>query len=157
MKTCTKCGLSKPLSDFTSSARTRTGKTARCKACTNLYHKARFEAGLASTADYFNRLVYMKRHKCAGRGVPFNLTADYLRTIWTDRCPVFGMLLIRGDRRSDANATLDRTDPALGYVEGNVVFMSALANRIKSNVTDPAFLRKVADYLEHTNGPRADY
>lgn len=35
MKTCTKCGIEKPLSEFHNSARAKDGKFSACKACRN--------------------------------------------------------------------------------------------------------------------------
>ena len=50
------------------------------------------------------------------------------------RCPALGIELRRGTnrRRIDQSPTLDRIDPNKGYVPGNVVVISFLANLIKS-------------------------
>jgi hypothetical protein len=48
-------------------------------------------------------------------------------------CPVLGISLASSvGVASDASPTVDRLRPELGYVPGNVVVMSNLANRIKS-------------------------
>lgn len=44
--------------------------------------------------------------------------------------------------------TLDRLVPDLGYVPGNVLVVSELANSIKSDAT-PAQIRAVADFYAH--------
>lgn len=44
--------------------------------------------------------------------------------------------------------TLDKLNPTLGYVKGNVAIISHLANSMKQNVTDPAAFRRLADWLE---------
>ena len=68
--------------------------------------------------------------------VPFDLTAEYLASIWTGVCPVFGVAIYLGTDRADERAAeLDRFTPELGYVEGNVAFLSRRANRLKNNTT----------------------
>lgn len=45
-------------------------------------------------------------------------------------------------------ATIDRVIPKLGYVPGNIIVISHQANSIKSNETNPANIRRVAEWLE---------
>ena len=84
------------------------------------------------------------------KGIPFDLDTDYLQSIATDKCPIFGTDFIwglhRGAKVNDATASLDRIIPELGYVKGNVVFISHMANRIKNDVTENE-LYAVADWL----------
>lgn len=65
--------------------------------------------------------------------VPCTITTDDI--IITRRCPVLGILLKKAAKAKQSNntASLDRIDPKKGYVPGNVIVMSALANRIKNN------------------------
>ena len=81
--------------------------------------------------------------------VAFNLTLDYLESIATDVCPVFGTTFMWGrneGKRGPEGATLDRIIPELGYIIGNVAFISDKANRIKAEFTENE-LYKVADWL----------
>lgn len=84
------------------------------------------------------------------QNVPFNLTIEYLESIKTDVCPIFKTPFewqrygLGG--KTDQSPTLDRIIPEFGYIEGNVVWISDLANRIKSNVTETE-LYAVADWL----------
>jgi hypothetical protein len=50
-------------------------------------------------------------------------------------CPVLGVAFKRGVNGSaiDTSPTIDRIDNSKGYVKGNVVVVSYLANRIKSS------------------------
>ena len=73
--------------------------------------------------------------------VPYNLTIAYLESIVTDTCPIFGTPFVwgasglgKGNTRDDT-PTLDRILPELGYIEGNVAFLSYRANRVKDNGT----------------------
>ncbi len=79
--------------------------------------------------------------------VPFNLTVEYIKAIYTDTCPVLGISLTRtiGGPSTDNSPTLDRIIPHLGYVEGNVMVISKLANQIKSSAT-PEQVQRVADF-----------
>lgn len=65
--------------------------------------------------------------------LPFNLTPEYLRSIWTGVCPVFGHRISFHKKRSYWSAEIDRVIPELGYVMGNVVWLSSRANRLKNN------------------------
>jgi hypothetical protein len=94
------------------------------------------------------------KDRCKARakelGIPFDLDIDYLENIATDECPIFKTKFVwglgRGCNNMDQAATLDRIIPELGYVKGNVVFISHLANRIKNNATEVE-LYAVADWL----------
>lgn len=68
--------------------------------------------------------------------VPFDLTPDYLEKLWTGICPALGIpIKWETDRSDDTAAELDRFNPLLGYVKGNVTFLSRKANRLKNNAS----------------------
>lgn len=78
------------------------------------------------------------------KGIPFDLTGEYLETIWTGYCPVFDTELRKPfDRKSKTHPdprdkhqpSLDRIIPAKGYVPGNVIWISTMANTIKQSAT----------------------
>jgi len=95
---------------------------------------------------------YLKRVKrrALDKGLPFDLDLDYLESIATDCCPVFKTPFVWGMYKAGTThkgtATVDRVIPELGYVKGNVVFISHQANTIKSNATEKE-LYTVADWL----------
>jgi len=69
--------------------------------------------------------------------VPFDLVLEDLVAIAVDECPIFHTkfvwgtsLLGKGNTRPDS-PTLDRILPELGYIKGNVAFLSYRDNRIK--------------------------
>lgn len=67
-------------------------------------------------------------------------------------CPILGIELEIGTGCfHDASPSIDRIRPGDGYTMDNVRIISWLANRIKSNVTDPIVFRKIADYVEAEN------
>ena len=73
--------------------------------------------------------------------VPFDLVLQDLIDIAIDECPVFHTPFVwgisglgKGKTRPDS-PTLDRILPELGYIKGNIAFLSQRANRIKDNGT----------------------
>lgn len=66
------------------------------------------------------------------RGLPVSaaITKDYLRQITVTICPVSGVELTQGTL-SDTDWSVDRLENDLGYVPGNICFMSARANQLK--------------------------
>ena len=88
--------------------------------------------------------------------VPFNLTPQYIRSIMTDICPVLGIPLERGVGTSTDNSpTIDRIIPELGYVEGNVMIISKLANQIKSSAT-PTQIQQAATFYSNLFATRPE-
>tara|TARA_R110002126_G_scaffold43449_1_gene124474 strand:+ start:694 stop:1335 length:642 start_codon:yes stop_codon:yes gene_type:complete len=94
------------------------------------------------------------------KGVPFEISKEYLIQLLAnapDKCPVFGTKFVinrytaknkenKGSFRDDS-VSLDRIIPELGYVEGNLVIVSDLANRIKTNAT-PEQIIKVGEFYK---------
>lgn len=85
-------------------------------------------------------------------GVPFELTVEYVLSLITDSCPVFGtpFIFAGNGKVCGDSATLDRKVPARGYIPGNVVVVSQFANSIKSNATAKEVAR-VAQWM-YENG-----
>lgn len=69
------------------------------------------------------------------RGIPYDLTPEFLKFIWTGICPISGeeiFLTTSSAERIDENAAeLDRFDPVKGYIKGNVTWISRKYNRKK--------------------------
>ena len=105
--------------------------------------------------------IWHRAKKRAARlGVAFDLPLSAVAV--PDNCPVLGTKLGVGQGRSLQSPSLDRIDPARGYVAGNCRVISDHANRIKGNLDleklksrakgGPADLRddyaKVVGYVE---------
>lgn len=68
------------------------------------------------------------------------------------RCPILGIpIKIQHGKCSPNSMSLDRINPKLGYVIGNIAVISHLANTLKSNQTDPAIFFKIGKWLEKQN------
>lgn len=80
-------------------------------------------------------LLALARQRAKAKGVPFSITEDDIKI--PHKCPALGIELKRGNtsRRLESSPTLDRINPAMGYVPGNVIVISCLANMIKTNAS----------------------
>lgn len=90
---------------------------------------------------HIGRAFSSARIRAKNKGVPFDITLEYLRSITPDTCPVFNVVFEWGasglgfGKFKPNSPQLDRIIPELGYVFGNVAFISHRANRIKDNGT----------------------
>lgn len=106
-----------------------------CKECAKDGQRARYAAHKRESP--FKLKMTRARSRAQNLRVPFDLTAEYIESIWTGVCPVFGIAisLTEKDRSDEYAAELDRFIPSLGYVIGNVTFLSRRANRLKNDTT----------------------
>ena len=84
--------------------------------------------------------------------LPFDLDIEYLAAIAPDICPVLKVNLAWGEQNKMPvyNApSVDKIIPNLGYVKGNVQWMSYLANAMKQNAS-PKQLHEFADWVKAT-------
>ena len=101
---------------------------------------------------HIGRFFQQSKSRAQNKNVPFTVTLKYLRDTAVDYCPVFGHKFVWGrshlgkGKTTGDSPSLDRIIPELGYVPGNVVFISHNANRIKNNATEKE-LYAVADWL----------
>lgn len=91
-------------------------------------------------------LVHVKavaKKKC----IEFNIeSTDF---VMPEYCPVLGIKITPwAGGLLPGSPSFDRINPRKGYVKGNVKIISLRANRLKSDCTNPAELRAVADYIE---------
>jgi hypothetical protein len=130
---CRGCGETHPLTNFP----LRNDRSFRprpyCNQCSNDINRVRYEA--YRDRDYFKWKCTKTKARAKSLGVPFDLTPESLKEIWTDCCPVSRVKFNLDDRSSDDYPELDRFIPSKGYVNGNVNFLSRRINRIKSDVT----------------------
>jgi hypothetical protein len=148
MKQCYKCKKSKNFYEFYLDNSSKDKLTSACKMCflkyKNIYR--------ATKHGFLTKALNSAKTRAKNKNINFNLDFEYLKDIATDTCPIFFVDLIyksttRGSGNADKNtAALDRIIPDLGYIKGNVVFISHWANTIKSNATEKE-LYAVADWL----------
>jgi hypothetical protein len=91
------------------------------------------------------RILFLSaRTRARKSNLPFEITQeDILELIGEGTCPVFGTPYnLTNDReRTDTSASLDKFNPKLGYVRGNVAVISWRANNLKHDATTNEMLR----------------
>lgn len=150
LKKCQSCCEIKEKSEFP----VRNDRSGRlrpyCKVCASDIAKARYKYHRESSP--FVHKCTRARSRSSSLGIPFNLTPEYLESIWTGVCPVFKHpISLTGDRKNEFTAELDRFIPELGYVKGNVHFLSRRANRLKNNVSSKELQQLLEWMLKNEN------
>lgn len=140
MKLCPQCKETKSSDSFHKNSNLKSGLETYCKTCRSANHKKSYGKNL------FNWIFRLKKSECKKKKIPFDLDEEYLKEIWTDYCPIFGVKLRINDKTHPDQYTLDRVDPSLGYIKGNVKFISFRANRIKYDATADE-LEKIANWI----------
>lgn len=143
MKQCSKCKQTKPIFEFFVDNRNKTKKSSCCKIC-------HVSSAYVTKEDHIRTLITQIKHRAKTKNIPFNISLKYLLSIKSDVCPVFNTELLWAQKRkkNDINSpSLDRIIPKLGYVEGNVAFISFKANNIKSDANCEE-LEKVLNWLK---------
>jgi len=118
-----------------------------CKSCANDIERSRYKSHRENN-PFLHRCTRAKS-RATGLGIPFNLDPEYLEKIWSGRCPVLLVdINLVTDRKDEYAAELDRFIPELGYVKGNVHWLSRKANRLKNNVT-VEILESLLDWMKN--------
>jgi hypothetical protein len=111
----------------------------------------------------YRRHLKLARTRVKLNGRLLNITLEYLKDLWEKqegRCPYTGWELENFETTSQWNnhqlntktASLDRIDSKLGYIEGNVQFVSVMANYAKLDFQEAQlleFCKAVFDYRYH--------
>ena len=79
------------------------------------------------------------------KGIPFSIEADDIEIPKT--CPIGGEELIKATGYAPNAMSLDRLNPSLGYVKGNVFVVSRIWNMKKSNMGIED-LEKIINYIK---------
>ena len=82
------------------------------------------------------------------KGIPHTINTNDIKKIWPkdNRCPILKKEFVMGYKKDKSYApSLDRVEPKLGYVKGNIMIISDIANRMKQD-TSLADLERFAHY-----------
>jgi hypothetical protein len=139
---CTSCGL------IAHVRVSRYDEDANCKHCSTVERNkalaGRGALGRTVTKTFFN---YFK-NGAKRRRVDFNVTIDYVESLWTGACTISG-LGITAPTTTDGNgnffrdgitASLDRIDSSKGYIEGNVQWVHKFINIMKNGFSQEEFI-----------------
>ena len=92
------------------------------------------------------RILYRIKSKAKKGGTPFDLELSDI--VIPDVCPILGMKLVnvnQGRGYHTNSPSLDKINPTLGYVKGNVRVISARANLLKNDATSHELRLVLAD------------
>ena len=135
-----------PLSEFCKDKNSTDGLKWMCKSCAKEYDANRCP---------FKKWFQKKKFNSQSAGIEFTIEptdipgvkireiktyfktkSSWEATEYPKVCPVLGMKLDWSMNGLQYNSpSLDRIDPTKGYIPGNVMIMSTLANRMKQNAT----------------------
>ncbi len=105
----------------------------------------------ARTRQRFNNVRVHAQKRATTGDVPFDITTSYIESIYPEdgKCPVFGFVMEFGGGYSDRDTSpsLDRILPELGYVPGNLRWISNRANTLKRDA-NLAELEAVVLYMK---------
>lgn len=134
-----------------SSDKAREGQRRRSKTFRDKHVEQERQRAWLNSQNTEKRIIYRTRSRAKAAGIPFDLAEDDV--VVPTHCPVLGIPLVRhqGKRGYHPDSpSLDRKVPALGYVKGNVVVISARANLLKNDAT-LSELEAVVHYLRVTS------
>lgn len=131
---CRGCSEDKPLEEYPI-RNDRSGRARPyCHSCSNNIARARYKA--YQKRDYFKWKCTKTKARAKRLNLLFDLTPEYLKEIWTGYCPITKEILSFDENWTNSNsAELDKIIPELGYIKGNVAFISRRMNKIKSEAS----------------------
>lgn len=161
---CRQCKEVKPVSE----ARIQRDRPVNfCKSCRNTNAKSLYikDSGRSRErvsrykntrwiSHYITTVFYNTKRNSEKKGVPFNLTTEYLRNVMAEQnesCFLSGLPFERSGTPGVKHArspSLDRIKPELGYTMGNVRFLCDGLNSAKSTGTDDQLLEMCRAVVE---------
>jgi hypothetical protein len=139
----------KPYSEFTEEKKKKRQSVAKDR-----INKILAESDESAKRYVLDRLIISSRSRAKERGMEHNLEKGDLYI--PDCCPVLNVRMYTQRSMNEEmtvaklnhSPQLDRIDPNKGYIHGNVIVVSAKANRIKSNAT-PEEILLVAEFYQN--------
>ena len=144
-KKCTRCNVVKELVEFHNHKKCKQGVSSICKNCLRIQVQERRRKNPAS------KLLTQARCRARAANIPFNI--DINDIVVPELCPVLNIpLVINFGQKTQApnSPSLDKVNPELGYVKGNIRVISNKANFCKSNLTE-AQLKSLYTYVQEHN------
>lgn len=151
---CNSCLIEKNESEFYIRKDGTFGKYRKtCKECKTSNQRRNYKK-YKENNPFLSRHVKMKA-SCKQRNIPYNLDEIYLEQIWTGVCPITGLKLVwscGGFENLPHFAELDRFIPSLGYIKGNVSWISRRMNHLKGNGSIEDF-KNILNWMENWKEP----
>lgn len=87
-------------------------------------------------------LLRSAKSRSKTKSIEFNISLDDI--VMPEVCPILKVVMIKGTRTAPS---LDRIDNSKGYVKGNVLVISTLANTMKNNASVDE-LKRFAEWVK---------
>lgn len=153
LKICSKCGEEKDLErEYSRNRKSAGGRHSQCKDCRREYVRVTASAvkeyrNTWYRENYKHIILKGARRRAIQRGIPFALTEDDIEI--PAYCPVCAReLRIAADKARSNSLSLDKWEPSLGYVPGNVWIICNRCNTRKRDMSPVellAFAHQVID------------
>ena len=165
MKTCSRCNETLELFNFYTSGKKVDGSSrynSWCKSCISSkmksYHKKTWGdeklqfTAYKRTKSVRSYITYLRQKAIVRKNSCINI--NELEEIWNKqngKCALTGweMTMILGKGNIATNASIDRIDSSLGYIENNVQFICRAVNIFKSNATEELLYKMCEAILEN--------
>lgn len=152
LKRCSKCGETKPTTEFYFNRVAKDGLQVICRLCRSV--------NVALAMDGWSSVAIQRVYASAGlrrkRGLDCAIDID---SAWLDsriaeigyRCELSGVKFNMDDSRSPAHPSIDRIDSNLGYTKNNCQIVCCSLNYAKNNRTQAEFVAFLAKLREGLN------
>jgi len=128
--------------------------------CNSKQCKKYQNSGYRDTERYvfYQRAYEIKKRRSSLKNIPvMDNLQDHLISLWRQSkiCAYTGEeMSINGYHQNPYAMTVDRKDPKLGYVEGNIVLCCSIANRMKQNLTESEMIEWFNKVLNHLSSKK---
>jgi hypothetical protein len=141
--TCSTCNVTLPLTkeNFYKRNDSETGFQHRCKKCLK-----KDENRVARLVKKDDLLLFLKdrlngaKHRAISKSIEFDIDLKYLNDLWTSQKGLCNITKIKMNHtilkgKVKNNVSIDRINPELGYVKGNVQLICNIVNVMKSDMS----------------------
>jgi hypothetical protein len=107
---------------------------------------------VSSKLNHIRKLWHTAKARAKKQNIPFSVSLEHVATIPSNVCPILNIKLawaVSGKGKQPNNPSLDKIIPELGYVAGNVQWLSDKANTMKHNASFKE-LHQFADWVKST-------
>lgn len=174
MKKCNKCNTDKELNEFHICKSNKDGFYNICKLCkkeydkkyresekiTKLYKSKKYRDRKSEYRRFISktkpeRMIFIAAKARAKKyNIPFNITIDDI--VIPEKCPILEIPLYRkeygkGGSFQPNSPSLDKINPKLGYIKGNIMVISMKANAMKYNASEEELLLFSKNIIKYLN------
>lgn len=151
MKHCSVCKKLKLKIEFNARKSSKDGLQYHCSECTKTRLKSFHNKKMESLTGHIKTILTRIKSRAKQTKIDFDLSVEYLESIVVTNCPILDVDLTwckKSGKPTNNSPSLDRLNPKLGYIKGNVAWVSYRANRIKQDA-NLVELKKLINWMEN--------